>query len=68
MGQLPMPAVQAGKCKPLLLLLPWPAVNQAGGAGNFTRNVNQAAMKTGNIAGAGTGSAVGNIGGKLMGK
>ncbi|MDM1072632.1 MULTISPECIES: conjugative transposon protein TraJ [Bacteroidota] len=41
---------------------------QAGGAGNFTRNVNQAAMKTGNIAGAGTGSAVGNIGGKLMGK
>ena len=41
---------------------------QAGGAGNFARNVNQAAMKTGNIAGAGTGSAVGNIGGKLMGK
>ena len=41
---------------------------QAGGAGNFTRNVNQAAMKTGNIAGAGTGSAVGNIGGRLMGK
>jgi len=41
---------------------------QAGGAGNFTRNINQAAMKTGNIAGAGTGSAVGNIGGKLMGK
>lgn len=41
---------------------------QAGGAGNFTRNVNQAAMKTGNIAGAGTGSAVGNIGGKLMRK
>ena len=41
---------------------------QAGGAGNFTRNVNQAAMKTGNISGAGTGSAVGNIGGKLMGK
>lgn len=41
---------------------------QAGGAGNFTRNVNRAAMKTGNIAGAGTGSATGNIGGKLMGK
>lgn len=41
---------------------------QAGGAGNFTRNVNQAAMKTGNIAGAGAGSAAGNIGGKLMGK
>lgn len=41
---------------------------QAGGAGNFTRNVNQAAMKSGNIAGAGAGSAAGNIGGKLMGK
>jgi len=41
---------------------------QAGGAGNFTRNVNQTAMKSGNLAGAGTGAAVGNIGGKLMGK
>lgn len=41
---------------------------QAGGAGNFTRNVNQAAMKSGNIAGAGAGSVTGNIGGKLMGK
>lgn len=41
---------------------------QAGGAGNFTRNVNQSAMKVGNIAGAGAGSAAGNIGGKLMGK
>lgn len=41
---------------------------QAGGAGNFTRNVNQTAMKTGNIAGAGAGSTVGNIGGKLMNK
>ena len=40
----------------------------AGGAGNFTRNVNQTAMKSGNIAGAGAGSTVGNIGGKLMGK
>lgn len=43
-------------------------VIQAGGAGNFTRNVNQAAMKTGNIAGAGAGSTIGNIGGKLMNK
>lgn len=43
-------------------------VIQAGGVGNFTRNVNQAAMKTGNIAGAGAGSTVGNIGGKLMNK
>lgn len=41
---------------------------QAGGAGNFTRNVNQTAMKSGNIAGAGAGSTVGNIGSKLMGK
>ncbi|CAM2955410.1 Bacteroides conjugative transposon TraJ protein [Flavobacterium succinicans] len=39
---------------------------QAGGAGNFTRNVNQAAMKAGNIAGAGAGSAAGNIGGQLL--
>ena len=39
---------------------------QAGGAGNYTRNVNQTAMKAGNIAGAGTGSTMGNIGGKLM--
>ncbi|WP_166919724.1 conjugative transposon protein TraJ [Flavobacterium poyangense] len=39
---------------------------QAGGAGNFSRNVNQTAMKSGNIAGAGAGSAVGNIGGKLL--
>lgn len=39
---------------------------QAGGAGNFSRNVNQTAMKTGNIAGAGVGSTAGNIGGKLV--
>lgn len=39
---------------------------QAGGAGNFTRNVNQTAMKSGNIAGAGAGSTVGNIGGRLI--
>lgn len=41
---------------------------QAGGAGNFTRNVNQAATKSGNIAGAGAGSVAGNVGGRLMGK
>jgi conjugative transposon TraJ protein len=41
---------------------------QAGGAGNFTRNVNQIAMKSGNIAGAGAGSTVGNIGGRLISK
>ncbi|MGJ1335275.1 conjugative transposon protein TraJ [Sphingobacterium siyangense] len=43
-------------------------VIQAGGAGNFMRNVNQTATKTGNLAGAGTGAAVGNIGGRLMNK
>ena len=43
-------------------------VIQAGGGGNFMRNVNQTASKTGNIAGAGTGATVGNIGGKLMNK
>ncbi len=41
---------------------------QAGGAGNYTRNVNQTAMKAGNVAGAGAGSTMGNIGGKLMNK
>jgi len=43
-------------------------VIQAGGAGNFTRNVNQAAMKAGNVASAGAGSAAGNIGGQLLKK
>lgn len=41
-------------------------VIQAGGAGNFTRNINQTAMKAGNIASAGAGSATGNIGGQLL--
>ncbi|WP_418263654.1 conjugative transposon protein TraJ [Flavobacterium faecale] len=39
---------------------------QAGGAGNFVRNVNQTVTKTGNIAGAGTGAVAGNIGGRLL--
>ncbi|MBL7734440.1 MAG: conjugative transposon protein TraJ [Chitinophagaceae bacterium] len=43
-------------------------VIQAGGAGNFMRNVNSTASKTGNLAGAGTGAAVGNIGGRLLNK
>ncbi len=43
-------------------------VVQAGGAGNYMRNVNQTASKTGNIAGAGTGSVAGNIGGRLLNK
>ncbi|MGV3766793.1 MAG: conjugative transposon protein TraJ [Chitinophagaceae bacterium] len=39
---------------------------QAGGGGNFMRNVNQTAQKSGNIAGAGAGAAGGNIAGRLM--
>lgn len=39
---------------------------QAGGAGNYTRNVTHTATKAGNIAGAGTGATVGNIMGRLM--
>ncbi|MNK71854.1 hypothetical protein D3C87_913170 [compost metagenome] len=39
---------------------------QAGGAGNFMRNVNQTAAKSGNIAGAAAGSATGNISGRLL--
>lgn len=41
-------------------------VIQAGGAGNFMRNVNQTASKSGNIAGAAAGSATGNISGRLL--
>lgn len=41
-------------------------VIQAGGAGNFMRNVNQTAQKSGNLAGAAAGSATGNISGKLL--
>lgn len=41
-------------------------VIQAGGAGNFTRNVNQTAMKAGNVAGAATGATAGNVGGQLL--
>jgi conjugative transposon TraJ protein len=41
---------------------------QAGGAGHFNRNISQTATKSGNIAGAGVGSVLGNIGGKLMNK
>lgn len=39
---------------------------QAGGAGNFMRNVNQTATKSGNVAGAAVGSATGNISGRLL--
>lgn len=43
-------------------------VIQAGGMGNYTRNVNQSAQKAGNLAGAGAGSVTGNIGGQLLKK
>lgn len=39
---------------------------QAGGAGNFTRNISGMAQKTGNIAGAGAGAVGGNIAGQLL--
>jgi hypothetical protein len=41
---------------------------QAGGAGNFVRNINQTTTKTGNTVRAGTSSAAKYIGGKLMKK
>ncbi|WP_313101594.1 conjugative transposon protein TraJ [Epilithonimonas sp.] len=41
-------------------------VIQAGGAGNFMRNVNQTAMKSGTVAGAAVGSVTGNISGRLL--
>ncbi|KUG10681.1 conjugative transposon protein TraJ [Elizabethkingia miricola] len=41
-------------------------VIQAGGAGNFMRNVNQTAMKSGTAAGAAVGSVTGNISGRLL--
>ncbi|ATL48947.1 conjugative transposon protein TraJ [Chitinophaga caeni] len=39
---------------------------QAGGAGNFMRNVSQTAQRAGNIAGAGSGASAGNVLGKLL--
>lgn len=41
-------------------------VVQAGGMGNFGRNINQTAQKAGNIASAGAGAAAGYIAGKLF--
>ncbi|MDO5615660.1 MAG: conjugative transposon protein TraJ [Cruoricaptor ignavus] len=43
-------------------------VVQAGGMGNFGRNINQTAQKAGNIASAGTGAAAGYVTGKLFNK
>lgn len=39
---------------------------QAGGMGNFGRNINQTATKTANTAGAAAGSVIGNITGRLF--
>jgi hypothetical protein len=41
---------------------------QAGGAGNYSRNLNQAATKTGGLAAGGAGAVLGNIGGRIRGK
>ena len=40
---------------------------QAGGMGNFGKNVNQATSKGASVAGAGAGAAAGNIMGRLKG-
>lgn len=39
---------------------------QSGGAGNYMKQIDSYGKKTGNIAGAGTGSAMGNISGRLI--
>ena len=41
---------------------------QAGGAGNFSRNLNRTATKTGSFAAGVGGAVLGNIGGRLRGK
>ena len=41
---------------------------QAGGAGNFSRNLNRTATKTGSFAVGVGGAVLGNIGGRLRGK
>ena len=41
---------------------------QAGGAGNFSRNLNRTATKAGGFAAGAAGSGLGNIGGRLRGK
>lgn len=41
---------------------------QAGGAGNYSRNLNQAATKTGGLGASGAGAVLGNIGGRIRGK
>lgn len=41
---------------------------QAGGAGNYTRNLNREAVRAGGFAAGTVGSVLGNIGGRLRGK
>ena len=41
---------------------------QAGGAGNYSRNLNQAATKTGGLGAGAAGAVLGNIGGRTRGK
>ena len=41
---------------------------QAGGAGNFSRNLNRTATKTGGLAAGAGGAVLGNIGGRLRGE
>lgn len=41
---------------------------QAGGAGNYSRNINRTVTKAGGFAAGAAGSALGNIGGRLRGK
>ena len=41
---------------------------QAGGMGNYGRNVGNTAGKAGSIAGGATGAATGNVAGRLLGK
>lgn len=41
---------------------------QAGGGGNYNRNINRSAVKGGGLAAGVAGSALGNVGGRLRGK
>jgi len=41
---------------------------QAGGMGNYGRNVSNTAGKAGSVAGGAAGAATGNVAGRLLGK
>ena len=43
-------------------------VIQAAGAGNYGKQVNNSAVKTGKVAAAATGAGAGHVAGKLRGK